>query len=215
MESKPQASTLATILLLLLLGFASSDIDRDKAECSNQVMGLAPCIPYVDGEAKAPTMDCCSGLKQVVDKSRKCLCVLIKDGDDPRLGLKINATLAAALPSGCRATVNMTDCISLLHLAPNSQEAKLFEGYQKLTEGHPKVATTTPPTTTGYIYIISSFTLFNNTNIHYAFFSHRNSTGRGAEKSDGGKGKEWVGTELAKALGVSLWIFTLHQNFAA
>ncbi|KAK8615256.1 hypothetical protein V6N13_069034 [Hibiscus sabdariffa] len=191
MESKPQASTLATILLLLLLGFASSDIDQDKAECSNQVMGLAPCIPYVDGEAKAPTMDCCSGLKQVVDKSRKCLCVLIKDGDDPRLGLKINATLAAALPSGCRATVNMTDCISLLHLAPNSQEAKLFEGYQKLTEGHPKVATTTPPTTTG------------------------NSTGRGAEKSDGGKGKEWVGTELAKALGVSLWIFTLHQNFAA
>ncbi|KAK9002531.1 hypothetical protein V6N11_025205 [Hibiscus sabdariffa] len=154
MESKPQASTLATILLLLLLGFASSDIDQDKAECSNQVMGLAPCIPYVDGEAKAPTMDCCSGLKQVVDKSRKCLCVLIKDGDDPRLGLKINATLAAALPSGCRATVNMTDCIW-------------------------------------------------------------NSTGRGAEKSDGGKGKEWVGTELAKALGVSLWIFTLHQNFAA
>ncbi|KAK8544339.1 hypothetical protein V6N13_056121 [Hibiscus sabdariffa] len=185
-------STLASILLLLLLaGFASSDIDQDKAECSNQVMGLAPCIPYVDGEAKAPTIDCCSGLKQVVDKSRKCLCVLIKDGDDPRLGLKINATLAAALPSGCRATVNMTDCISLLHFAPNSQEAKLFEGYQKLTEGHPRVATTTPPTTTG------------------------NSTGSGAEKSDGGKGKEWVGTELAKALGVSLWIFTMHQNFAA
>ncbi|KAK8504807.1 hypothetical protein V6N12_033059 [Hibiscus sabdariffa] len=148
-------STLASILLLLLLaGFASSDIDQDKAECSNQVMGLAPCIPYVDGEAKAPTIDCCSGLKQVVDKSRKCLCVLIKDGDDPRLGLKINATLAAALPSGCRATVNMTDCIW-------------------------------------------------------------NSTGSGAEKSDGGKGKEWVGTELAKALGVSLWIFTMHQNFAA
>ncbi|GMJ00882.1 glycosylphosphatidylinositol-anchored lipid protein transfer 6 [Hibiscus trionum] len=191
MESKPQASTLGSIFLLLLLGFARSDVNQDKAECSNQLMGLAPCIPYVDGEAKAPTIDCCSGLKQVVDKSRKCLCVLIKDGDDPSLGLKINATLAAALPSSCRATVNMTDCISLLHLAPNSREAKLFEGYQKLTEGHPRIASTTPSTTTG------------------------NSTSSGAEKSDGGKGKKWAGIQFAKALGVSLWIFTLHQNLAA
>ncbi|KAE8720830.1 xylem cysteine proteinase 1-like [Hibiscus syriacus] len=185
MESKRQAFTLSTILLLMLLGLASSDINQDKAECSNQVAGLAPCLPYVEGEAKTPTIDCCSGLKQVVDKSKKCLCVLIKDGDDPSLGIKINATLAAALPSTCRATVNMTDCISLLHLAPNSHEAKLFEGYEKLTEGHPSVAATTPSTT-------------------------GNSTSSGAQHSDGGKGQKWAAIEMA--LGASLWIFVIHQS---
>ncbi|XP_022731456.1 protein YLS3-like [Durio zibethinus] len=181
MESKNGSLPLLRILLLILLGFATSDINQDKTECANQLVGLAPCLPYVGGEAKTPTIDCCSGLKQVLDKSKKCLCVLIKDRDDPRLGLNINATLAATLPSTCRAAVNMTDCISLLHLAPNSQEAKLFEGYQKLTERHGST-----PAASG------------------------NSTSSAAEKSDGGKGKRWIGVELA--FGVSLWIFTAHQN---
>ncbi|XWS73436.1 hypothetical protein CRYUN_Cryun02cG0128600 [Craigia yunnanensis] len=183
MESKQETLTLSFILLLMLLGFASSDINQDKAECANQLVGLAPCLPYVGGQAKTPTIDCCSGLKQVLDKSRKCLCVLIKDRDDPSLGLKINATLAATLPSTCRAPVNMTECISLLHLAPNSQEAKLFVGYQKLTEGH----ASTPA-------------------------ASANSSSSAAEKSDGGKGRRWVGV-VEMALGVSLWIFTVHQNF--
>ncbi|XVF19166.1 hypothetical protein REPUB_Repub11eG0086200 [Reevesia pubescens] len=185
MESKHETLNLSFILLLMLLGFASSDINQDKTECANQLVGLAPCLAYVGGEAETPTIDCCSGLKQVLDKSRKCLCVLIKDRDDPSLGLKINATLAATLPSTCRAPVNMTQCISLLHLAPNSQEAKLFEGYQKLTEGH---VTSTTPAASG------------------------NSTSSAAEKSDGGKGKRWVGVEMA--FGFSLWVFTIHQNSA-
>ncbi|GMI74276.1 glycosylphosphatidylinositol-anchored lipid protein transfer 6 [Hibiscus trionum] len=187
MESKPQASTLSTIFLLLLLGFASSDINQDKAECSNQVTGLAPCLPYVESQAKAPTVDCCSGLKQVVDNSKKCLCLLIKDIDDPSLGLNINATFAAALPATCGVTVNMTDCISLLHLAPNSQEAKLFEAYQKLTKGSPGVATTSPSTT------------------------GNSTTSSGAQKSDGRKRQKWASIEVA--LGVSIWIFIIHQNF--
>jgi hypothetical protein len=52
------------------------------------------------------------------------LCVLVKDKDDPNLGIKINATLALSLPSVCGAThANVshcprTDChfISFLHL---------------------------------------------------------------------------------------------------
>lgn len=95
----------------MLFGLASSDVNQDKAECANQLVGLAPCLPYVGGQAKVPTVDCCSGLKTVLDKSMKCLCVLIKDKDDPSLGLKINATLAATLPNTCHAPVNMSDCI--------------------------------------------------------------------------------------------------------
>ncbi|XVF69771.1 hypothetical protein PTKIN_Ptkin11bG0108600 [Pterospermum kingtungense] len=148
MESKHVTMKLLSVLLLMLLDLASSDVNQDRAECANQLVALSPCLPYVGGQAKTPTMDCCSGLKQVLDKSMKCLCVLVKDKDDPSLGLKINATLAATLPTTCHAPVNITSCISLLHLAPNSQDAKVFEGYQKLTEGLGN-ATTPRPGTSG------------------------------------------------------------------
>lgn len=99
------------LLLLLLLGFASSNLDQDRAECADQLVGLATCLPYVGGDAKTPTLDCCTGIKQVLKKSKKCLCVLIKDRDDPNLGLKINATLALALPSACHAPSNISECV--------------------------------------------------------------------------------------------------------
>ncbi|KDP44350.1 hypothetical protein JCGZ_19217 [Jatropha curcas] len=129
MESKH----LAMGIFLLLIGIARSDIAQERAECANQLVGLAPCLPYVGGTAKAPTLDCCTGLKQVLEKSKKCLCILIKDRDDPSLGLKINATLAATLPSACHAPANITQCIDLLHLAPSSPEAKVFAGFANIT----------------------------------------------------------------------------------
>ncbi|RZB49939.1 Protein YLS3 [Glycine soja] len=82
--------------------------------------------------AKTPTIDCCSGLKMVLEKSKKCICILIKDRDDPNLGIKINATLAIQLPTACHAPANnITQCVDLLHLVPNSPDAKVFEGFQK------------------------------------------------------------------------------------
>ncbi|KAK8498223.1 hypothetical protein V6N13_095468 [Hibiscus sabdariffa] len=155
----------------MLLRFASSDVNQDKAECANQLVGLAPCIPYVGGEAKTPTVGCCGGIKQVLDKSKKCLCVLLKDKDDPSLGLKINTTLAATLPA-------------LLHLAPNSQDAKLFQEYQKLTEAHGTVGSSSSSSSSG--------------------------ASSAAQKSGGGRGKRRVGFKMA--LGVSLWIFVAIQQ---
>lgn len=95
-----------SFFFLILLGLSRANIDKDKEECANQLVGLATCLPYVSGGAKAPTPDCCTGLKEVLDKSKKCLCVLVKDRDDPSLGLKINATLALSLPTLCHAPVN-------------------------------------------------------------------------------------------------------------
>jgi len=102
---------LSSTLFLLLVGFATSDINQDKAECTDKLIGLAGCLTYVGGEAAAPTMDCCSGLKQVIDKSKRCLCILIKDRDDPSLGLKINVTLALKLPDACKTPTNITECV--------------------------------------------------------------------------------------------------------
>ncbi|WVZ24116.1 hypothetical protein V8G54_002660, partial [Vigna mungo] len=122
---------LSSTLLLLLVGFATSDINQDKADCTDKLVGLAGCLPYVGGGASAPTMDCCSGLKQVIDKNKRCLCVLIKDRDDPSLGLTINVTLALKLPDVCKTPTNITQCVDLLHLQPNSPDAKVFEGLEK------------------------------------------------------------------------------------
>lgn len=122
---------LFSTLLFLLVGFATSDINQDKAECTDQLLGLAGCLPYVSSQSKVPSPDCCTGLKEVIDKSKKCLCILIKDRDDPNLGLKINVTLALSLPDSCQTPTNITQCVDLLHLAPNSAEAKVFEGFEK------------------------------------------------------------------------------------
>ncbi|XP_060196752.1 non-specific lipid transfer protein GPI-anchored 14 [Lycium barbarum] len=131
--------------LILLLEFSRADIDKDKEECANQLVGLATCLPYASGQAKAPTPDCCTGLKEVLDKSKKCLCILVKDRDDPSLGLKINATRALSLPTLCHSppdVANISKCLDLLHLAPNSPGAKVFQDFAKSAKG----STATPST---------------------------------------------------------------------
>ncbi|CAN6718365.1 unnamed protein product [Malus baccata var. baccata] len=131
-----------TLVLIFLVGFGSCNIDQDKAECADQLVGLAPCLPYVGGDAKSPTIDCCSGIKVVVQKSKKCLCVLIKDRDDPKLGLKIKATLALNLPSSCHVPINISRCVDILNLPSNSLDAKMFRDYENKTEA--RSSTTAP-----------------------------------------------------------------------
>ncbi|KAJ3702721.1 hypothetical protein LUZ61_006426 [Rhynchospora tenuis] len=119
--------SLYLLISFLLLIMANSDIASDRAECTKPLMGLATCLPYVQGNSKAPTPDCCTGLKQVLVDNKKCLCVLIRDRDDPQLGIKLNATLALALPDTCNAKANISHCPALLNMDPNSKEAAIFE----------------------------------------------------------------------------------------
>ena len=87
-----------------------ADPAKDREDCVEQLTGLATCLPYVGGQAKAPTPDCCSGLKQVLKSNKKCLCVVIRDRNDPDLSLQINVTLALSLPSVCNAPANVSKC---------------------------------------------------------------------------------------------------------
>lgn len=100
-------------VLLIISNTAMADKAKDKEECTNQLVGLATCLPYVGGNAKAPTPDCCSGLKQVLKDDKKCLCVIISDRNDPELGLNINVTLALGLPSVCHTPANVSQCPGL------------------------------------------------------------------------------------------------------
>ncbi|XP_045824486.1 non-specific lipid transfer protein GPI-anchored 6-like isoform X1 [Trifolium pratense] len=131
------------IFLVVMFGLVTSDITQDKEECTQKLIALANCLPFVSGEAKTPPIDCCTGVKEVVDKSKRCLCILVKDHDDPSLGFTINVTLALQLPNDCKAPTNLTQCIDILHLAPKSKVAKIFEDFQKTME---KNSTTTPIT---------------------------------------------------------------------
>lgn len=117
---------LSFMLVTLFFSCATTNDQKDKEECTEQLVGLATCLQYVGGNAKSPTPDCCNGLKQLLKTNRKCLCVIVKDRNDPDLGLDINVTLALGLPSVCHAPANVSQCPALLHLAPNSADAQVF-----------------------------------------------------------------------------------------
>ncbi|ERN01223.1 protein YLS3 isoform X2 [Amborella trichopoda] len=110
-------------------GEVGGDLAEDRKECTEQLTGLATCLPYVQGEAASPTKDCCRGFKQVVEKSDKCFCILIKDSTDPNLGIKINTSLAAKLPHSCSTSVNISRCPEILHISPNAPEAQIFKQF--------------------------------------------------------------------------------------
>lgn len=105
------------VLVWLVISCAIADKAKDTEECTNELVGLATCLPYVGGQAKSPTPDCCRGLKQVLKDDKKCLCVIIRDRDDPELGLNINVTLALGLPSVCQAPANVSQCPGLYILS--------------------------------------------------------------------------------------------------
>ncbi|EEE66751.1 hypothetical protein OsJ_23458 [Oryza sativa Japonica Group] len=121
--------------MAMAMSAVRGDFAADRAECADKLMALSTCLTFVQdgasGGAAAPTPDCCSGLKAVLAASRKCLCVLIKDRDDPNLGLKINVTKALSLPQLCNAPANISDCPRLLNLPPNSKDAQIFEQFAK------------------------------------------------------------------------------------
>ncbi|ERN18465.1 protein YLS3, partial [Amborella trichopoda] len=97
------------VVILGGVGEVGGDMAEDRKECTEQLTGLAMCLLYVQGEAAAPTKDCCRMLKQVVEKSEKCL-FLIKYSTDPNLRIKNNTSLTAKLPHSCSASINILHC---------------------------------------------------------------------------------------------------------
>ncbi|XP_076942406.1 non-specific lipid transfer protein GPI-anchored 6-like [Bidens hawaiensis] len=150
---------------MVLLGLSNGDFEKDKDRCAESLVGLATCLPYVGGQAKAPTMDCCAKLKPILDENRVCLCILVKDRNEPGLGVKINGTLALSLPDSCHLPSNITECPKLMNLPANSPEAKIFEDYGK-TIKNSNITTVTP-----------------------------SGNGSNGSKNDVGRGKKWLGVE--------------------
>ncbi|KAM0899013.1 hypothetical protein ACQ4PT_021565 [Festuca glaucescens] len=136
--ARRSCALLVMVVAVAVVGqLASADFAADRAECADKLMGIATCLTYVQATAtaRAPTPDCCSGFKQVLGSSKKCLCVLVKDRDEPALGLKVNITRAMNLPSACAIAATFSDCPKILNMAPDSKEAEIFKQYGIEHEG--------------------------------------------------------------------------------
>ncbi|KAM3279091.1 hypothetical protein ACQJBY_046413 [Aegilops geniculata] len=130
-------AALMVVAAAVLVGLAGADFAADRAECADKLMGLATCLTYVQlvATARSPTPDCCSGFRQVLGASKKCLCVLVKDRDEPTLGIKFNVTRAMNLPSACNIPATFSDCPKILNMSPDSKEAEIFKQYGIEHEG--------------------------------------------------------------------------------
>ncbi|XP_040869656.1 non-specific lipid transfer protein GPI-anchored 14 [Glycine max] len=127
---------LVLAITLVLVSHAMGDSAQDKQRCAESLTGVTTCLPYLGGDTKAPTADCSSGLTQAMKTNKKCVCVILKDRDDPDLGLKINMTIAAGLPSLCKTPDNFSQCsATLLHLDPKSPEAQAFNQIDQKSNG--------------------------------------------------------------------------------
>ncbi|MQL80160.1 hypothetical protein Taro_012606 [Colocasia esculenta] len=127
----------AAMVVVWGAGVARGDFASDQADCVAALqVGLSACLTYVEGRANSPPPDCCTGLRRVMGERPKCLCVLVRDGDDPHLGFKINAARAMSLPGVCSVPANTSYCprTGLLKLDPNSKDTDVFKQLESSSE---------------------------------------------------------------------------------
>ncbi|CAN1270990.1 Non-specific lipid transfer protein GPI-anchored 5 [Linum perenne] len=73
----------------------------NSSTCTNAIMSLSPCLPYVTGNSTSPSAPCCSQLGTFVQSTPQCLCTLVNSRGSPSF-LTVNQTLALALPGACK-----------------------------------------------------------------------------------------------------------------
>lgn len=93
------------LAMSMLLGLASA-----QSGCTTVIIGLAPCLSYIAGNASTPSSSCCSQLANVVQSQPACLCSVLNGGASS-LGVTVNQTRALALPGACRVqTPAVSEC---------------------------------------------------------------------------------------------------------
>ncbi|KAG9450438.1 hypothetical protein H6P81_010403 [Aristolochia fimbriata] len=119
---------IASLLILSFFILARSD----NAECQDSWLGLGrSCSPYIRDDVRdhpeLPSDDCCQSFV-LLENNTKCLCLLIEDrNESTKLGFSYNISLALNLTVSCKTHTNISQCIDLLNLSPNSPEAMTFK----------------------------------------------------------------------------------------
>lgn len=120
-----------SFVILMMAVCVSSDFAHDKAQCQDQLLGLSSCLEYVTGDVKTPTPSCCTELSKDLINNTLCLCILVRDRNEPNLGFKLNATLALRLPSFCHVKSKATDCPGNHNLTFSSTSTFTFKILRK------------------------------------------------------------------------------------
>ncbi|ESQ44228.1 hypothetical protein EUTSA_v10006273mg [Eutrema salsugineum] len=130
-----QMLALCITVAIMFLG-VRSELNQDIKGCQDSLSDLYSCLPFVTSKAKAPDSTCCTTLKEILDKgqTKRCLCTLVKDRDDPGLGFKVEANRAMSLPSTCHVPTNISQCPELLHLPPDSLAAQIFKQFTESSQ---------------------------------------------------------------------------------
>lgn len=87
-----------------------------QLSCTTAIVGLAPCMGYITGNASTPSSSCCSQLSSVVSNQPQCLCSVLNGGGSS-FGINLNQTQALALPGACNVqTPPASRCNGKVHL---------------------------------------------------------------------------------------------------
>ncbi|ESQ40865.1 hypothetical protein EUTSA_v10014820mg [Eutrema salsugineum] len=97
----------AISILLLVLSVSSPFVHGKSApttDCSAVILNMAKCLSFVTigSQVEKPDIECCSGLKTVLDSNAECLCEGLKNSAS--FGVKLNVTKASTLPAACNLT---------------------------------------------------------------------------------------------------------------
>ncbi|XP_015086036.1 non-specific lipid-transfer protein-like protein At5g64080 [Solanum pennellii] len=96
------SSTIVSALAILLSLFLH--VSSQSEDCQQVIVGLAPCLQYIQGNATTPSSGCCTQLATIVKTRPRCVCHVFS-------GVNVNQTLAMALPKACN--VHITPSLAL------------------------------------------------------------------------------------------------------
>ncbi|GLJ41331.1 hypothetical protein SUGI_0855420 [Cryptomeria japonica] len=109
------------VISVLLFCMAYGDLQSDEKECASSLQDLQPCIGFLQGTGKQPTNACCTNVQK---------------------------TRLVQMPTLCKVTGKLSDCIGTLKLSPSSPEARIFEtastSSQSSSTGSPPSQTSPP-----------------------------------------------------------------------
>lgn len=122
-----RATVFCVLFVAALEGWSSVSMvaaDASLPNCTPTLVKLQGCLPYVQGQATAPTSGCCTSVLDIHKNNPACLCVLAEDNNTTRAIPDYRLDLAGQLPTVCRIEgASITNCPALLGQTTNGTAA--------------------------------------------------------------------------------------------
>ncbi|PIA33785.1 hypothetical protein AQUCO_04000086v1 [Aquilegia coerulea] len=147
MRTQPSVVIFTFFLFCFLNGsvFCAAPSPTVEAPCSIEFSEVDVCLSFATGKTDSPSKDCCTNIKDIMDKNPVCFCFVIQQAHDKSIRLKTRGLQKAKvlqLPSACNlANGSMSVCPKLLNLSPSSPDNAFFKDPSTVAP-----ATSTPPT---------------------------------------------------------------------